>query len=181
MEHELTIGLDFFELQYKELSIRCVQGTLNRSLDELAELYADDPIEFAPVKQERNRRLLAGKYIEPPVDVTVDKYLDNRSSVVVSSLDHDKSVEITDDIVKRSGFSVFKPEKDFINCMNQTMLLEIEVYNSSKILAAAAGITFEKAWSISHYANFLGQYKGYPGRVGMRKTLDSFGLGHIKI
>lgn len=181
MEHELTIGLDFFELQYEKLSVRCVQGTLDRSLDELAELYADDPIEFAPVKQERNRRVLEGMYIEPPADVTVDKYLEDRASIVVLNLDHDRCTEIVDDIIKRSGFSVIKPEQDFIGCMNRIMLLEIEVYKASEMLAAAVGITFEEAWSISHYTKFLCISKECQGKIGMRKALNRFGLEHIEI
>ncbi|MBW2981418.1 hypothetical protein KY343_00930 [Candidatus Woesearchaeota archaeon] len=177
MEHHLTIGPDFFELQYEKLSVRCVQGMLGISLDELAKLYADDLIEFAPVKKENNRHFLAGMYIESPVDVTVDKYFDNRSSIVAASLDHDRSKEVVYDIAEKSGFYAAKPEQSFIGSMNQTMPLEIKTYEISKILEVA-GASLEKWWGLYHYINLLIQYKGLPEDEATRKAVDRFGIDH---
>jgi hypothetical protein len=177
----LTKGEEFFEFQYNKLSIRCVQGRLDKSLEELAELYVNDPIEFAPVRQEVGRYFLAGIYFEPPADVTVDKLFDGETTIVVYSLNHDRCVEVVNNIMERSGFSAFKPEQSFIDDIKGEMMLEMHIYHSAEQIAEIAEVSFEKAWGAVRYSNFLRHYKGYSETDSIREAMKRFGIDDMEI
>jgi hypothetical protein len=165
--------------RYDRLRVLGILGILERQLDELEELFKDKSqiFEFAPVKKELGRDFLAAFYLDPPIDFTVVRNLSGESSIVTYSLDEDKSREIIDSFVERSGFIPRKPDPDFVETIEtEFFYLERITYENCLGASVAENIDLERIFGAVRYANFLYSYRKIPFPDSRKKAHEKFGL-----
>ena len=108
--------------EHEKLCVVGCIGNLRNPLEQFDELYKNESVEFAPVRNEENRKFLAAFSFNPVVDITLAQYL-HESSIVTYSLDKDGSKSFVEDIIKRSGFILSEPDKNFIETIGREVNL----------------------------------------------------------
>jgi len=164
------------EKRYDSLIILGVRGRLNKSLESIHPMYSDKKeFEFAPVKKEQNRDFLATFNADPPVDLTIDLYPTSESSIVTFSLNKEKSKELIEDLVNKSGFAPVKPDLSFIEQVDEMFYLQRSSYEACLFLSKRMKTNLEKVFGATWYANFL-SYKGLSTEECMQFATKKYGI-----
>ena len=162
--------------EHKKLCVVGCIGNLRNPLEQFDELYKNESIEFAPVRNEENRKFLAAFSFNPVIDITLAQYL-RESSIVTYSLDKNGSKSFVEDIIKRSGFIPSEPDKDFIESIGREVsLVETTTYNLCTSISQLLSQDLDKVFGAVRYCNFLKQYRGLSEEDGFRLAKDRFGL-----
>ena len=172
--HSIINTIAYYE--YKELLLLGVQGNLEFSLHELSELLKDSAMDFAPVKQEYSRDFLGVFCFEPAIDITLVRFPNTESSIVLYGLYKNESQIVLDKIIRRSGFISKNPDDDFLMCNNVTMAIELTTYEECSQLSHMMNVEFKNLYNTARYSNFLSRYKKYSEEQALRIALEQFNI-----
>ncbi len=172
---ERSFDGNFVIWEYEKL---CVLGLLMypSSLEKIAQLRQGSSLEFAPVRKEEGREFLAGISFDPAADITIAQYL-FESSLVMYSIDKERSRVFAEDLGKKCGFLSFPPDKRFIKTLEREIeMVEMRTYDMCSSISRAIHKKLENVFGAIRYMNFLKMYQGLSDSESRKKASQKFDI-----
>ncbi len=170
-----SLDRNFVIWEYEKL---CVLGLLMYppSLEKITQLRQEMSLEFAPVRKEEGREFLAGISFNPVADITIAQYL-IESSLVIYSVDKERSRVFAEDLGKRYGFISFPPDQPFIKTLEREIeMVEMRTYDLCVSISQSIHKKLEDVFGAVRYVNFLERYRGLSGSESRKKASQRFNI-----
>ncbi len=167
------------EYQDKDVVILAKEGLIEESLQQFHKEYKGK-IELARfLKMESDREFLAGVAFNPFVDVTTVRGYNGSSSIMTSSRDYDKSLEVIDELADATAMKIITPSNDLASSVINSANVEQMSAKIAEMLSLKLDIPKTGMWDAMHYINFLKSYCGNSTEESVRKASETFNLGDL--
>jgi hypothetical protein len=170
---------DYPAFKYENAYAFGALGYLEKTLQDIAPLFKDEKLEFAEVITQNNNEFLAGAYHSPYRDITIERFPNKRSSIMVCGLDYKETERVNKEIINKSGLKIIKPDEQFI--LELTMMSQsiAALYSQAEIIAGSLreySVSSEQIWELMKYTYFLNKYKHHPEKEAMTLAANKLNI-----